>query len=225
MDILYQLQGVEFDWMKRKARSNLATHGVTFEEAAEVFFDPFYQGGDASTEDEAREFIIGYSLAQRLLSARQATRSERKLYEETSRRASIIGASARDGSGRTHHPQGHAGDLAAGRRPARDAGAGPAQVLKWCRAPAGCRPSLWGPGASHDGPRSRPAPPIRRGRHRHYARNPRGSSGVNGLWGTSTGGSALPVLMASPRLRWGVQTRCGGAGQSGSLRATEGGAV
>src|SRR5262249_15677422 len=39
----------------------------TFEEAAEVFFDPFYQGGDASTEDEAREFIIGYSLAQRLL--------------------------------------------------------------------------------------------------------------------------------------------------------------
>ena len=58
----------------------------------EVFFDPFYQGGDASTEDEAREFIIGYSLAQRLLlvvyvdrgertriiSARQATRPERK---------------------------------------------------------------------------------------------------------------------------------------------------
>jgi len=96
MDIIYQLQGVEFAWTEEKARSNIADHGVTFEEAAEVFFDPFYQGGDASTEDEAREFIIGYSLAQRLLlvvyidrgertriiSARQATRPERKRYEE-----------------------------------------------------------------------------------------------------------------------------------------------
>jgi uncharacterized protein len=96
MDIIYQLQGVEFEWDAEKARSNIASHGVTFEEAAEVFFDPFYQGGDASTEDEAREFVIGYSLAQRLLlvvyvdrgertriiSARQATRPERKLYEE-----------------------------------------------------------------------------------------------------------------------------------------------
>jgi uncharacterized DUF497 family protein len=56
---------------------------------------PLYQGDDAVTEDQAHEFIIGYSLAQRLLlvvyvdrgertriiSARQATRSERKLYE------------------------------------------------------------------------------------------------------------------------------------------------
>jgi uncharacterized DUF497 family protein len=92
MDIIYHLQGVEFEWDEEKARSNIADHGVTFEEAAEAF----YQGGDASTEDEAREFIIGYSLAQRLLlvvyvdrgertriiSARQATRPERKLYEE-----------------------------------------------------------------------------------------------------------------------------------------------
>jgi uncharacterized DUF497 family protein len=96
MDIIYQLQGVEFEWDAEKARSNITNHGVTFEEAVEVFFDPFYQGGDASAEDEAREFIIGYSLAPRLLlvvyvdrgertriiSARQTTRPERKLYEE-----------------------------------------------------------------------------------------------------------------------------------------------
>jgi uncharacterized DUF497 family protein len=96
MDIIYQLQGVEFEWDEEKAHSNIADHGVTFAEAAEVFFDPFYQGGDASTEDEAREFIIGYALASRLLlvvyidrgertriiSARQATRPERKRYEE-----------------------------------------------------------------------------------------------------------------------------------------------
>jgi uncharacterized DUF497 family protein len=60
-------KGVEFEWDEEKARSNVANHSVTFAEAAEVFFDPFYQGGDAVTEDEAHEFIIGYSLAPRLL--------------------------------------------------------------------------------------------------------------------------------------------------------------
>lgn len=97
MDIIYRLQGVEFEWDEDKAKSNIRKHGVTFEEAAEVFFDPFYQRGDASMDDEQRDFIIGYSLSQRLLlvvytergertriiSARPATRSERKLYEET----------------------------------------------------------------------------------------------------------------------------------------------
>jgi uncharacterized DUF497 family protein len=93
----YRLQGIEFEWDETKARSNIEKHGVTFEEAAEVFLDPFYQGGDASVNDEAREFIIGYSLSLRLLlvvyvergermriiSARLATRHERKLYEES----------------------------------------------------------------------------------------------------------------------------------------------
>ncbi len=97
MDIVYQLQGVEFEWDENKARSNVEDHGLTFEEAAEVFFDPFYQGGHASRNDERRDFIIGYSLSQRLLlvvylergartriiSARRTTRHERKLYEET----------------------------------------------------------------------------------------------------------------------------------------------
>lgn len=96
MKVLYRLQGIEFEWDDNKARSNVKKHGIAFEEAAEVFFDPFYQGGDASVNDEQREFIIGYSLIPRLLlvvyvergertrliSARQATRHERKLYEE-----------------------------------------------------------------------------------------------------------------------------------------------
>lgn len=96
MDMVYRLQGVEFEWDENKARSNIEKHGVTFEEAAEVFFDPFYQEGDASVNEEQRDFIIGYSLVQRLLlvvytergertrliSARPATRPERKLYEE-----------------------------------------------------------------------------------------------------------------------------------------------
>jgi uncharacterized DUF497 family protein len=95
MDIIYRLQGVEFEWDENKAQSNIKKHGVTFEEAVEVFFDPFYQGGDASVDDEQREFILGYSLSLRLLlvvyvergertrmiSARPATHHERKLYE------------------------------------------------------------------------------------------------------------------------------------------------
>lgn len=96
MYIVYRLQGVEFEWDEDKARTNVQKHGITFEEGAEVFFDPFYQTGDASTDYEQREFILGYSLVQRILlvvyvergdrtriiSARRATRHERKSYEE-----------------------------------------------------------------------------------------------------------------------------------------------
>jgi len=96
MDITYRLQGVLFEWDENKAKSNIQKHGVTFEEAAEVFFDPFYQTGGASVNDEERDFIIGYTFSQRLLlavytersdrtriiSARPATRAERKVYEE-----------------------------------------------------------------------------------------------------------------------------------------------
>jgi len=97
MDVTYQLQGVLFEWDEDKAQTNVQKHGVTFEEAAEVFFDPFYQTGDASADgNEERDFIIGYTFSQRLLlavytergdrtriiSARSATRTERIVYEE-----------------------------------------------------------------------------------------------------------------------------------------------
>ena len=96
MDIVYQLQGLKFEWDEAKDRGNVKKHGIAFSEAAQVFFDPFYQGGDASVNDEQRDFIVGYSLSQRLLlvvytervertriiSARRATRSERRMYEE-----------------------------------------------------------------------------------------------------------------------------------------------
>ena len=35
MDIIYQLQGIPFEWDADKAQSNIEKHGVTFEEAAE----------------------------------------------------------------------------------------------------------------------------------------------------------------------------------------------
>ena len=97
MDIVYRLQVMEFEWDESKAAINVQKHGVTFEEAAEVFLDPFFQAGDASVDaGEERDFIIGYTFSQRLLlavytervtrtriiSARPATRVERKVYEE-----------------------------------------------------------------------------------------------------------------------------------------------
>jgi uncharacterized protein len=99
MVVVYRLQGVEFEWDDQKAQLNIISHGITFEEAAEVFFDPFYQYGDATPAavHEQRNFILGYSVAQRLLlvvsterhertriiSARLATRAERKHYESS----------------------------------------------------------------------------------------------------------------------------------------------
>jgi uncharacterized DUF497 family protein len=95
MDSVYRLQGVELEWDTNKFQIYLKKHGVSFEEAAEFFFDPFYQERDATANDEQRNFILGYSRTQRLLlvvyverslririiSSRPATRNERKLYE------------------------------------------------------------------------------------------------------------------------------------------------
>jgi uncharacterized protein len=97
MDITYRLEGFEFEWNETKAEHNFEKHGVTFEEAAEVFLDPFHVVGDASANRETREFALGYSIAERLLlvvhlergkrirmiSARIATRTERRLYERS----------------------------------------------------------------------------------------------------------------------------------------------
>jgi uncharacterized DUF497 family protein len=95
MDITYRLQGLSFEWDQQKALSNIEKHGITFEEAAEVFLDPFGRGGDASAGGEDRALPVGYSFSHhlllvvhsersagtRIISARTATRVERKLYE------------------------------------------------------------------------------------------------------------------------------------------------
>ncbi len=96
MDTVHRIQDVEFEWDIQKAHVNFTKHGISFEEAAEVFFDPFYQSGEASIDGERRDFVLGFSTLQRILlvvytersnrtriiSARLATNHERKLYEE-----------------------------------------------------------------------------------------------------------------------------------------------
>jgi uncharacterized DUF497 family protein len=88
---------MEFEWDERKAEINRVKHGVTFHEAATVFGDPMaitFGDPDHSTE-EARFVTFGYSDGNRFLvvahaergsvtrivSAREATRRERRLYE------------------------------------------------------------------------------------------------------------------------------------------------
>jgi uncharacterized DUF497 family protein len=89
---------VRFEWNARKAAANLRKHDVSFDEAASVFFDPLSATGDDPDHsfDERRFVTFGISSAGRLLvvahvqdedvirivTARHATRAERKLYEE-----------------------------------------------------------------------------------------------------------------------------------------------
>lgn len=88
---------MEFDWDDTKAETNLTKHGVSFLEATSVFDDDFsitFPDPDHSI-DEERQIIIGHSNQGRLLfvshtdrnnspriiSAREATRRERMVYE------------------------------------------------------------------------------------------------------------------------------------------------
>lgn len=59
MDERFELNGISFVWNRTKAQENRRKHGVTFEQAAEAFFDPFLRIVDASSGDEARDAIIG----------------------------------------------------------------------------------------------------------------------------------------------------------------------
>ena len=59
MDEILELKGISFIWDGVKVRKNLSKHGVSFEQAAEVFFDPFLRVIDASPNNEIRDAVIG----------------------------------------------------------------------------------------------------------------------------------------------------------------------
>jgi uncharacterized DUF497 family protein len=89
---------MRFEWNALKAARNLRKHGVSFDEASSVFFDPLSAtGNDPDHSLEERRFMTfgmassGRVLAVahmerhdaiRIITARLATRTERKLYEE-----------------------------------------------------------------------------------------------------------------------------------------------
>lgn len=89
---------LEFEWDPRKAKSNLAKHGVSFPEAATAFGDRLGRilADPRHSSEEERFALLGLSKSKRLLtvmlvdrgdairiiSACEASRHERKTYEE-----------------------------------------------------------------------------------------------------------------------------------------------
>ncbi len=67
MDKSYQFNGISFIWDPAKAQLNANHHEVTFEQAAETFFDPFLRLVDASPEEEVRDAVIGMDQRWNLL--------------------------------------------------------------------------------------------------------------------------------------------------------------
>ena len=89
---------MQFEWDDEKASLNERKHGVSFPEAMTVFADPFTLTGfdPDHSGDEDRFITMGHAITERLLivchtdrdqqlriiSARLATRRERKDYED-----------------------------------------------------------------------------------------------------------------------------------------------
>ena len=98
MKIEYSLHGIRFDWGNNKSETNLRKHGIAFENACEVFFDPFLRMMEQEIHHgQMREAVVGMTVNWRLLyviytmlkddifriiSARPVTRHERQQYEE-----------------------------------------------------------------------------------------------------------------------------------------------
>jgi uncharacterized DUF497 family protein len=89
---------MNFEWDAGKSAQNREKHGVSFEEAARDFGDPHSSTilDPDSSDDEARFILMGQAVSARLLvgahtdrgesvrliSARLATRGERRAYEQ-----------------------------------------------------------------------------------------------------------------------------------------------
>jgi uncharacterized DUF497 family protein len=86
-----------FIWDSKKASTNITKHGVSFEIACQVFFDPLIRIADAAVDEEERDAAIGQTEdwtllvvvhleqerdAIRIISARPATAQERRTYED-----------------------------------------------------------------------------------------------------------------------------------------------
>lgn len=89
---------MHFEWDPVKARKNLRKHGVTFEEASSVFYDPLAVTGADPDHSGGEERMVTFGMSSsgrllvvvhtersnaiRVISARVATKHERHIYEE-----------------------------------------------------------------------------------------------------------------------------------------------
>jgi uncharacterized DUF497 family protein len=94
---------IRFEWDENKSEANARKHGVSFEEACTVFGDEWALliSGEEHSSQEDRFLLLGVSAALqmlvvchcyresseliRIISARKATRSERRTYEQRRR--------------------------------------------------------------------------------------------------------------------------------------------
>lgn len=83
-----------FEWDEAKNQSNIQKHGISFDEASQIFDGPVLTNSDTRESNELREISFGllgvvvilavvhtdrYGTT-RIISARKATKKERKLY-------------------------------------------------------------------------------------------------------------------------------------------------
>ncbi len=91
---------IRFEWDENKNTINKRIHGIAFEEAESVFFDPdaLVRDDPAHSEDEDRFIILGFSVKAnilvvshcfrdndsviRIISARKATKNEEAQYND-----------------------------------------------------------------------------------------------------------------------------------------------
>jgi uncharacterized DUF497 family protein len=90
---------LSFEWDESTAKSNLAKHGVSFEQASTIFGDPFSLTIPDPSHSQAEDRLITLGRSHRrillvvvhtergdnvrIISARHASRGERKCYEES----------------------------------------------------------------------------------------------------------------------------------------------
>ena len=99
------MESIRFEWDEAKNLSNRRKHGVTFEEASQVFRDPLYvsvqdrvEGGELRWQtfglvEDVLLLTVAHTVREerddgtpvdviRIISARRATRKERRRYED-----------------------------------------------------------------------------------------------------------------------------------------------
>jgi uncharacterized protein len=102
------VSGIRFEWDEAKNHSNRRKHGVSFEEASQVFHDPLYVSVQERVEIGEERWqtfgmvggllvlMVAHTVREehdddkhvdvvRIISARHATRKERRRYEEENR--------------------------------------------------------------------------------------------------------------------------------------------
>jgi uncharacterized DUF497 family protein len=99
------MTGIRFEWDEAKNRSNWRKHGVTFEEASQVFRDPLHLSVQDRIEEGEQRWqtfglvgglvilMVAHTITEedgegglveviRIMSARRADKSERRRYED-----------------------------------------------------------------------------------------------------------------------------------------------